>query len=153
MSTTLNAKILVKKGVGAPGTVLDLGEFGYDTSTQTLYIGNGVGNDPKDMSTVPGVTSLSALTDVSIKDVSTNHALLFDPSGNTNMWHNVPSVNLADVSTLTEDASLYFQATIPFATKDSSATGNRGQWAFDASYLYLCTSTNVWMRVLGVSGY
>jgi hypothetical protein len=36
---------------------------------------------------------------------------------------------------------------IPFATKTGASTGTRGQVSFDASYLYLCTATNVWKRV------
>lgn len=44
MSTTLNAKLLMKKGSGTPGTSLELGEFGYDSSNKLLYVGNGVGS-------------------------------------------------------------------------------------------------------------
>lgn len=36
---------------------------------------------------------------------------------------------------------------IPFATKTGTSTGTQGQASFDASYLYLCTATNVWKRV------
>lgn len=36
---------------------------------------------------------------------------------------------------------------IPFATKTGTSTGSQGQASFDASYLYLCTATNVWKRV------
>ena len=36
---------------------------------------------------------------------------------------------------------------IPFATKTGASTGSQGQASFDASYLYLCTATNVWKRV------
>ena len=36
---------------------------------------------------------------------------------------------------------------IPFATKTGTSTGSQGQASFDASYLYLCTATNVWNRV------
>jgi hypothetical protein len=36
---------------------------------------------------------------------------------------------------------------IPFETKTGTSTGTQGQVSFDASYLYLCTATNVWKRV------
>jgi hypothetical protein len=36
---------------------------------------------------------------------------------------------------------------IPFSTKTGTSTGSQGQMSFDASYLYLCTATNVWKRV------
>jgi hypothetical protein len=31
----------------------------------------------------------------------------------------------------------------------SAATGEQGQFQYDASYLYICTSTNTWIRILG----
>lgn len=40
------AKIKVKRGPTPPGTVLEQGEPGYDTAEKTLYIGNGVGQEP-----------------------------------------------------------------------------------------------------------
>lgn len=55
MATTLNAKILLKRGAGSPGTTLELGELGYDTSNNLLYIGMGVGETP-DGFVVPDVT-------------------------------------------------------------------------------------------------
>jgi len=35
----------------------------------------------------------------------------------------------------------------------SSSTGVQGEWAWDASYFYICTSTNVWKRVTLTGGY
>lgn len=36
--------IKIKRGTSAPGTVLNDGELGYDTTNHILYVGNGVGN-------------------------------------------------------------------------------------------------------------
>lgn len=44
-------KILVKRGTTAPGTSLDLGEFGFKYDTNELYIGKGSGNTPVRIST------------------------------------------------------------------------------------------------------
>jgi hypothetical protein len=53
-----------------------------------------------------------------------------------------PIINTNIIGNLTGAASK-----IPFATKTGTSTGTRGQVSFDASYLYLCTATNVWKRV------
>ena len=54
---------------------------------------------------------------------------------------------------LTVDASIAESGKIPTGTPDSSANGTVGQFQQDASYLYIATSTNNWMRILGVSPY
>jgi hypothetical protein len=43
MSITYNAKIKLKRGFGNPSTNLDVGEAGFDLSTNRLYLGKGVG--------------------------------------------------------------------------------------------------------------
>ena len=43
------------------------------------------------------------------------------------------------------DASLISEGTPP----NQSALGVQGQFQYDASYLYICTSTNTWMRISG----
>jgi hypothetical protein len=172
-----------------------------------------------------GSTTFSGLTDVSIKDVSNNDAILYDFS--TGKWKNIRTLDvslyenlsgLKDVSiaglgsaqdgsslvynhaqarwtygrggggttinklndigdvsaggnpavysvlqyadgslwtsTPTVDASGLFQPKIiDSSTKASNATGTPGQMAYDASYLYVCTSTNVWGRILMQTGY
>jgi len=84
-----------------------------------------------------GVSTLSSLTDVSIVSLTDNDLLKYDSS--VGKWKNIAGL----------DASNYFQAKI---TKDtipgSSTTGNAGDWAYDSSYLYFCTSTNTWGRIL-----
>jgi hypothetical protein len=45
------------------------------------------------------------------------------------------------------------QPLITFGTKDSSAIGTPGSWTYDASYLYICSSTNFWGRLLLTTGY
>jgi len=51
------------------------------------------------------------------------------------------------------EASIYFQKSITFASPASNGTGNMGDLSFDASYFYVCTSTNKWMRILGITAY
>ena len=47
MSVTYNAKIQLKRGQGTPPyTSLDVGEPGFDLSTNKLYVGTGVGSQP-----------------------------------------------------------------------------------------------------------
>jgi hypothetical protein len=84
-----------------------------------------------------GATSLSALTDVSIVGIANNNILQYD-SGSSK-WKNVAPL----------DGSAYFQSKITKNTiPGTSTTGIAGDWAYDSSYLYLCTSTNKWGRIL-----
>jgi hypothetical protein len=45
------------------------------------------------------------------------------------------------------DARATVLETITSATKTASATGTKGQMAYDATYLYVCVATNTWIRV------
>jgi hypothetical protein len=45
------------------------------------------------------------------------------------------------------DARLVTQETLTNATKTATATGTKGQMAYDNSYLYICVATNTWIRV------
>lgn len=40
------SKLKIKRGTTSPGTTLEQGEPGFDTTEKTLYIGNGVGSAP-----------------------------------------------------------------------------------------------------------
>lgn len=86
-------------------------------------------------------TSLAQLTDVSLGTLNNLDVLSYRTLDSK--WGNNESV----------PASNYFQLIPSFATKGSSDTGTQGQWSFDASYLYLCTSTNIWKRILLEGGY
>jgi hypothetical protein len=46
MAIVNNYKILIKRGITDPSTTLDLGEPGVDLSTNTFYIGKGIGEIP-----------------------------------------------------------------------------------------------------------
>jgi len=48
----------------------------------------------------------------------------------------------------TLDASLLFQSILTLETKTGTSAGVPGQWSYDASYFYICTSTNIWRRTL-----
>ena len=54
---------------------------------------------------------------------------------------------------LTLDVSTLLGGAIPAGTPDSSATGTIGQFQVDASYLYVATGDDTWMRILGESPY
>ena len=83
-----------------------------------------------------GVTSLAALTDVSVSSIADKSLIQYD----------IVSAKWKNVSPL--DASAYFQSKITkLSPPDSSTTGTAGDWSYDASYLYICTSTNYWGRV------
>lgn len=58
MAAIYYAKIELKTGYGYPGTVLDSGEAGYDLSTNKLWIGNGLGNDPTGITMDPSFMAL-----------------------------------------------------------------------------------------------
>ena len=46
-----------------------------------------------------------------------------------------------------------FNANSSYRFEMNNATGTAGELAYDASYFYVCTSTNTWMRILGQGGY
>ena len=98
----------------------------YDSSTYLVTWAN----------VASGVTSLSALSDVSIVSIADNNLLKYDSA--SGKWRNVSGL----------DASSYFQLKIAKNTvPGTGSTGNAGDWSYDASYLYLCTSTNKWGRI------
>jgi hypothetical protein len=42
----MSNKIIIKNGSGAPGTILETAELGYDKTGKRLYSGNGASTDP-----------------------------------------------------------------------------------------------------------
>lgn len=99
-------------------------------------------------------------------------AIITDPSlGSQFYWDSSGFLNVIDVSGVTPDVTkAYVDGSL--ATRDSaisslgtskldaslisegtppnqSAPGVQGQIQYDASYLYICTSTNTWFRVSG----
>lgn len=85
--------------------------------------------------------SLGGLTDVSVSDVSDNNVIQY--SNTSSRWENRATLEIAD----------YFQKKLTQGTKLSNSSGSQGDFSFDASYLYICTSTNTWIRILGEGGY
>ena len=87
------------------------------------------------------ISSLNDLNDVSILSVANEDVLLYNSTDSE--WKNEA----------TSDASLYFQYILSSGTKSSGAPGYAGEWSYDASYLYICTGTDTWIRILGIGGY
>ena len=110
--------------------------YGLDSSirTKVIYFDPdastiGYGNAPS--------ATLSGLSDVSIVSIADNNLLKYDSA--SGKWKNVSGL----------DASAYFQLKITKNTvPGTGSTGNTGDWSYDASYMYLCTSTNKWGRIL-----
>jgi len=89
-----------------------------------------------------GATTLVALTDTSIgTNLADNDFLQYNVD--TSMWENVSPL----------EASTYFQEKIAYGTTASNATGTPGDWTYDASYLYVCSSDNFWIRIVGEPDY
>lgn len=61
--------------------------------------------------------------------------VLRDPSGNASV-RTVPFLNFS--------ANLIVSNTVP---STSSANGIAGEIAYDATYFYICTTTNTWKRI------
>jgi len=127
-------------GGGGPG-----GDLGVYVKSASIGVGSFFNTGSK---TFDSSVNLDMLTDVAIAGPSDNQILAYDLA--TGRWLNQSTV---DISTLTVDASLYFQQLLVRNSPLSNGAGNPGQWCYDSSYLYICTSTNTWMRILGVSGY
>ena len=96
-------KIRIKRGVGSPGTTLDVGEIGYDTSNNKLYIGNNIGENPNgltmDASFNPAIARLddyNAIQDASILAFELNDVSFDYVDGSI-----VAAVNAVDTSLVT----------------------------------------------------
>jgi len=101
----------------------------YNPDTSILSYGDPSGGT--------GVSSLLALTDVSIVSIGDKNLLQYDLA--SAKWKNVAPL----------DGSAYFQKKLTYTTiPGTSTTGTMGDMVYDASYLYLCTSTNKWGRLL-----
>lgn len=99
----------------------------YDSSTYHVTFGNAP----------LAVTTLSALTDVSISGLADQNLLQYDVA--SGKWKNIAPL----------DASAYFQKKVVYnSIPGSVTTGSAGDVVYDSSYLYVCTSTNKWGRVL-----
>ena len=87
-------------------------------------------------------------SDVSLANPASGQALIYDTSISKfrNMTINASMYEIVN-------ASEYVQTKIRQNSPSTGAAGEQGDWSFDASYLYICTSTNKWMRILGVTGY
>jgi hypothetical protein len=127
MSVIYNAKILLKTGSGFPGVVLDLGEAGYDISSNKLWLGNGIGNAPT------GITmdsSFNFLWDIvsGLESSSGNYATQIYVDGSLN---NIRSTYIPDVSFGLE--SFYFDTSGYIQTSGAGAIGAGivGKWRFN----------------------
>ena len=99
--------------------------------------------EPADVSGgLGGDASIMGLTDVSLSNLANNNVLAYNSSNG--YWENKYT---------TIDASDYFQYKIALNSPSTGAAGNAGQWCYDSSYLYICTSTNMWGRILLTFGY
>ncbi len=87
-------------------------------------------------------------SDVSITNPVNNQVLAYDSV--SSKFKNV-TVNASMYEIV--NASDYVQTKIQMNSPSTGATGTAGDWCYDASYLYICTSTNIWMRILGQTGY
>jgi len=56
----MSNKIQIRRSPGSPGNALDLGELGYSTDSQILYVGNGIGTEPTAVLTAGSGASLDA---------------------------------------------------------------------------------------------
>ncbi len=88
----------------------------------------------------------SLILDVSITTASNNDYLTYDSS--IDKWVNISPLDGSDYFYTTDEVDNLFQPKLIFNTPDSSADGSIGNWVHDASYLYVCTSTNTWGRLL-----
>jgi len=89
-----------------------------------------------------GVTDLSlgGLTDVKVTDASLYEVIQVNEAGT---WDNRATIDIED----------YFQPRAIYKTPGSGSAGTQGDMGYDSSYFYMCTSTNVWGRLLLENGY
>ena len=79
-------------------------------------------------------------------DGTNGSTVILDSSSNNNII--TVTGNLVASGSITSSGTLSGgNVLIPVATKTGTSTGILGQIAVDASYIYVCTSTNVWKRV------
>ena len=90
-------------------------------------------------------------SDVSLTSPVNNQALCYNSTAGVFVNKTLADPSIFDVT----DGSLYFQSKIQFKTTcpSSGGAGNQGDWCIDASFLYVCTSTNTWGRLMFTTGY
>ncbi len=90
-------------------------------------------------------------SDVSLTSPVNNQALCYNSTAGVFVNKTLADPSIFDVT----DGSLYFQSKIQFRTTcpSSAGAGNQGDWCLDASFLYVCTSTNTWGRLMFTTGY
>lgn len=129
MSVIYNAKILLKTGSGYPGTVLDLGEAGYDVSNNKFWLGNGIGNPPTGITMDVSFNDLASIVS-GLEASSGYYATQLYVDGSLN---NIRSIYIPDVSFGLE--SFYFDASgyIQTAGGSNLGAGIVGKWRFSST--------------------
>jgi hypothetical protein len=126
----------------------------FSAGTGVTYAANGqisIGQDVANTSSVTfdGITG----SNLTLLSTSSNAVLYTSPTGNvvsseSDFTYNA-STNTLNVGKLTTVGAIevgsLFKSNI--TTQTSSSTGTPGQICWDANYIYVCTSTNVWKRV------
>ena len=120
-------------GIGSPQ---DGSALVYDASGAYWKYGvAGGGSGPG------GDASLGGLTDVSLGGLTNFDAIVYNSSSTD--WENVTTLEAANI----------LQSKATNTSPASSSSGTIGDMAFDASYFYICTSSNIWGRLLLENGY
>jgi hypothetical protein len=126
----------------------------FSAGTGVTYAANGqisIGQDVANTASVTfdGITG----SNLTLLSTSSNAVLYTSPSGNvvsseSDFTYNA-STNTLNVGKLTTVGAIevgsLFKSNI--TTQTGSSTGTPGQICWDANYIYVCTSTNVWKRV------
>lgn len=116
------SKIQVRTGDETDLPQLDIGEIGFTTDTKKVFIGNDPLLDPP-VGIQPTLTQI--LTDSPNCYINANQLV-----GNIN-------------SGTTQDTNIVTKTSVP---STSSSTGVAGQIAYDNTHIYVCISTNTWVR-------
>jgi hypothetical protein len=141
--------------------LFDSSGFTYNPSSNTLVVGNisattavasAAGNFTTSQITTLTVTGNTATANVTVgaSNSSEGTRLLkvfgnVDVSANGNAaYGGLSARTITTTGNITTSAGLFSS---PISTKTGTSTGTAGQVAWDDSYIYVCTATNVWKRV------
>jgi hypothetical protein len=86
--------------------------------------------------------SLGGLSDVNLSGAQSDYSVIRYDSASNEWWDESP----VDVTDILQKKAIW-------GSPASNGSGGQGDLQFDASYLYVCTSTNKWIRIIGQGGY
>lgn len=150
----MSNKIQLKRGTTSPGTILDVGEPGYDSWNKILYVGNGIGQQPTKYDLSQIISNLALNTsdgklDITMGNGSTIKKDLLNGTVTQNETRGVTGENIytAINNSISNASEIYVGSSAPIATSYKV-------WikTSDSSFTIFAKNGNTWVEATAISG-